>query len=113
MVIGSARLLLAFVMHLAGVIQGEAGVVLELAGPAVATVAMNNVAIGREFGPWHAYAEPSPRAIEIAWAAYEMGGDRNGDLFALSDADCEMLGVTWGTRYGNDEWGITVTRRWP
>lgn len=111
--IGIARLTLEFVLQLAGIIQGEAGVILEVAGPAVATVAMNRAAIGLDFGGWHGYAEPSERAIEMAWRAWERGGDASGDLFALSDADCEALGVTWGRRYGNDEWGITVTRRWP
>ncbi len=112
--IGSARLLLAFILHLASVIQGEGGVDLELLGPPLATVGVNRAAIGWDFKGWHAYAEPSERAIEIAWAAVKAGGDRDGDLFALSESDILALGfdkANW-RNVGSDEWPVWVGREW-
>ena len=112
--IGPARLLLAFILHLAAVIQGEGGVDLELLGPPLATVAVNRAAIGWDFGGWHGYAEPSERAIEIAWAAWRAGGDKGGDLFALSEDDIIRLGFdkqNW-RNVGSEAWPVWVGRRW-
>lgn len=111
--IGIARLTLAFILTLASIIQGEGGVELELLGPVIGRVGIQRAAIGLDFGGWHGFAPPSERAVEMAWEAYRAGSTPDGDLFALSDADCKKLGVTWGTRYGNDVWGITTMRRWP
>lgn len=114
--IGSARLLLAFILALAGVIQGESEVILELAGPSVAAVAMNRAAIGKDLGGWHAWAEPSPRAIEMAWAAYRQGGDRDGPLNALSKSDIEKLGFDkseWLEICSDDGRWCEYIGRWP
>ncbi len=112
--IGSGRLLLAFILALAGHVQGEAGVILELAGPAVAQVAMNRAAIGWDFDGWHAWVDPSKRATEIAWEAYGRGGDAEGNLFAISGADMARLGfdrANW-RQVGSDRWPVWVGRIW-
>ena len=112
--IGIARLTLAFVLMVAGTIQGEGGVDLETLGPPLAAVVMNRAAIGLDFGGWHGYAEPSERAVEIAWAAWERGGDRNGNLFALSESDIMRLGfdkANW-ENVGTEEWPEWVGRMW-
>jgi len=97
----------------ARILVGEVSVIPQAALP-VAQVAMNRLEAGMGYDGWHAIAdEPANWAMDVAWEAWKRGGDAEGDLFALSDADCEALGVTWGTRYGNNTWGVTVTRRWP
>ena len=106
--------ILAVVIHVACILVGECGGTVPEAGPAIAAVAMNRLEMGWGWRGWNAIAdEPEPWAMDAAWEAYWQGGDASGDLFALSDADCKALGVTWGTRHGNERWGITVTRRWP
>ena len=99
---------------IARIITGEVSVVPEAALP-VASVAYNRLDVWGYDG-WHAIAdEPKPWAIDAAEAAYWMWvrGESGGDLFALSDDDCRKLGVTWGTRHGDDRWGVTTFRRWP
>ena len=114
--IGIARLTLAFVLMVAGTIQGEGGVDLETLGPPLAAVVMNRAAIGKDFGGWHGYAAPSERAVEIAWAAWKAGSTEGGPLHALSKADMEKLGFDKGewTEYCTDDgrWCI-YTGRWP
>jgi len=111
----NAALVAYTIIHMvARILTGEVGVVPQAAIP-VAHVAYNRLPVWGYDG-WHAIAdEPADWATKAAEKAYWMWvrGETGGNLFALSDDDCEALGVTWGTRYGNERWGITVTRRWP
>lgn len=114
--IGSARLLLAFILTLASVIEGETAVILELAGPSIGEVGMNRAAMGWDFKGWNGRAEPSERAIEMAWAAYEKGGDPDGDLNALSKQDMIDLGFDpsdWREICSDDGLWCIYIGRWP
>lgn len=106
----------ATIWMIARILVGECGVIPE-AGPAVAQVVMNRLDAGMGYAGWHGIAdvpEPSERAIEMAWRAYERGGDADGDLFALSESDILRLGfdkANW-ENVGSTRWPVWVGGEW-
>ena len=96
---------------IARILTGEISVVPEAALP-VAQVAYNRLDVWGYDG-WHAIAdEPEPWAIGAAEAAYWQR--RDGNLYALSEADIVALGFdkrNW-ENVGTAEWPVWVGRMW-
>ena len=110
----AALLAFGIIWRIACILTGEIGVVPQ-AAPHVAQVAMNRLAAGKGFDGWHAIADmPEPWALDAALTAWRMGGDADGNLFALSEADIVALGfdkANW-ENVGSERWPVWVGRRW-
>ena len=105
---------LSTVYMIACIVTGEVGIIPQ-AALAVARVAMNRLEAGMGYDGWHAIAdEPADWALDAAWEAWRQGGDAEGDLYALSDADIVALGfdkANW-ENVGSDEWPLWIGRKW-
>ena len=101
---------------IARILTGEVGVVPQAAYP-VAQVAMNRLEAGMGYDGWHAIAEePEPWALDAAWEAWRLGGDRNGPLNALSKQDMADLGFDvseWCEICSEDGRWCEYIGRWP
>jgi len=110
----SALLVWSVVWMIARILVGEVGVVPEAALP-VAQVAMNRLAAGKGYDGWHAIAdEPESWALDAAWEAYWQGGDKDGDIHAISEADRVALGfdeANW-RNVGSLRWPVWISREW-
>jgi len=98
------------------IVTGEACVIPQAAFP-VAQVAFNRLEAGMGYDGWHAIAdEPTDWAMDVAWEAYRNGGDAEGNLYALSLQDMEMLDFMqsddcWECVVSGI-WGICVGKEW-